>query len=274
VIVTTATLHCPADSSHGAMRFQFEKNGASVYRCARCGTFSADAAYDPSQYDLDNYYTARGDTAEILLAYFGDRWSYVARRLAGVIPPPATLLDVGAGSGGFVRVCRRAGYAATGVDPSEQAVAFAREKMDVEIERGTAADYSGRSFDAVVAMNVIEHVPDPGGFLAEIIACARPAGIVAVTTPNTRAYRRLLRGPARWDGIDPPHHLHVLSRRGLDCLFIGQGIRPLFVDSVSTTLSPLRQLGPIERIARPVLFHGLRLAGIGSDLLFVGRVDP
>ena len=90
------------------------------------------------------------------------------------------LLDVGCGGGLLCEPLTRLGAEVTGIDASEENIAVARVHAE---ESGLAIDYrcaaaetlcaEGVSFDAVISMEVVEHVADVEGFLA---SCGRLVG--------------------------------------------------------------------------------------------------
>ena len=68
------------------------------------------------------------------------------RRLALLepyVPPPASLLDIGAGRGRFVAAARAAGYDARGVEPSDRGVTAARELGVPVVQSGIDAFDAG-----------------------------------------------------------------------------------------------------------------------------------
>src|SRR5690349_13476909 len=83
-------------------------------------------------------------------------------RLRRAVPPPARLLDAGAGRGRFVLAAARAGYAASGIEPSargaDAAAARGAAVRRVTIER---AGVEPGSLDVVTLWHVLEHVEDP-----------------------------------------------------------------------------------------------------------------
>jgi len=93
---------------------------------------------------------------------------------------------------------------------------------NLEKVRGDATElpFSDESFDAVVAFQVIEHVPRPDAVraLAEMRRVLRPGGNGFVTTPNARW--RLLPGQRPWN----PHHVHEYTSRDLVRLFEEAGV--------------------------------------------------
>lgn len=111
-------------------------------------------AYQRSQGRIayDGGYLAKVDAydgTEIGRAVNAGRCAMLARHL----PPKATLLDVGAGSGAFVRAARAAGFVASGWEVIPDAVARL-------LEAGAYAD-DPHVFDAVTLWDTIEHMDDP-----------------------------------------------------------------------------------------------------------------
>ncbi|MBX9701899.1 MAG: bifunctional 2-polyprenyl-6-hydroxyphenol methylase/3-demethylubiquinol 3-O-methyltransferase UbiG, partial [Acetobacteraceae bacterium] len=90
----------------------------------------------------------------------------------------------------------RAGAAVTGLDAAGEALAAGRAHaaaagLAIDYREGTVEDLvvageAGR-FDAVIALEVIEHVADRAGFCAGLAALARPGGVVALSTLNRTA---------------------------------------------------------------------------------------
>src|SRR5712675_1670268 len=102
-----------------------------------------------------------------------------------------SLLDIGCGGGLIAEPMARLGFAVTGVDADAAAIAAARCHAR---ETGLAIDYrlataeslaeGGTCFDAVLALEVIEHVADPAAFFASISALVRPGGAFVGATLN------------------------------------------------------------------------------------------
>jgi SAM-dependent methyltransferase len=121
--------------------------------------------------------------------------------------PGGVLLDVGCGTGQFVEAARKAGYRARGLDLSTAQLEVARRRFrDVEVQAGRVHDYAEGmppgSFDIVTAFQVLEHVADPLGFLADLRRLLRPDGYLAVGVPTWRVWRTF-----RDPDDAPPNHL-------------------------------------------------------------------
>jgi ubiquinone/menaquinone biosynthesis C-methylase UbiE len=106
-------------------------------------------------------------------------WWYVGRRriIQSLVEPICTtlnkpqprILDVGCGTGANLKMLRAHG-SAEGVDISEQAVEFCRERGLDSVKLGAAEElpYEDESFDLVTALDVIEHLDDDVAGLREM----------------------------------------------------------------------------------------------------------
>ena len=163
-----------------------------------------------------------------LAAHFG-RDPRAPRPFAGL-----SLLDVGCGGGLISEPMARLGFAVTGIDVTEKNIAVARLHA---AESGLAIDYradsvealaaAGARFDAVLNLEVVEHVADLDGFLAASLAVLKPEGTMIVATLNrtARAYalaivgaeyvlRWLPRGTHDWRKFVKPSELAAALRKG------------------------------------------------------------
>jgi 2-polyprenyl-6-hydroxyphenyl methylase/3-demethylubiquinone-9 3-methyltransferase len=100
-----------------------------------------------------------------------------------------TLLDIGSGGGLLTEPMARLGALATGVDATPRNVEVARLHAE---ETGTSVTYlncaaedlvaQGKSFDIVLAMEIIEHVADVDAFLDACARLMKPGGILFLAT--------------------------------------------------------------------------------------------
>ena len=102
-----------------------------------------------------------------------------------------TVLDIGCGGGILPEPIARMGATVTGVDPAAEniavAVAHATEQgLSIEYVHGLAEDIvaEGRTFDVVLAMEVVEHVPDVGAFVDIAASLTRAGGMFGGSTLN------------------------------------------------------------------------------------------
>jgi SAM-dependent methyltransferase len=180
-------------------------------------------------------------------------------RLAMLPPPPARLLDAGAGRGRFVAAARRAGFDAHGIEPSPRGVAAAREAYGVELHAATLADARlDGAFDVVTLWHVLEHLDDPGAALEKVKTLLPPGGTVLVGVPNLDSVQARI-ADDRWFHLDLDRHRVHFTARGLDALLRRHGFTPVRTTHVLLEHNPLGlwlSLLPTRTPAYP--FHALR----------------
>ena len=153
-------------------------------------------------------------------------------RVADDLPVPSKVLEVGCGTGRFVKILARRGHHVSGVDPSAAMIEQARQKVDgltnvaFDQGEGAALPFGDRQFDFVYAIRVVHETESREyafRMIRELIRVTRPGGRLLVEFPNR--------------------------------------LRPLWW-SKGTTLS----LGDLENL---VAEHGnLRIVGVGGVLFF------
>jgi 2-polyprenyl-6-hydroxyphenyl methylase/3-demethylubiquinone-9 3-methyltransferase len=148
-----------------------------------------------------------------------------------------TLLDIGCGGGLVAEPMSRLGFAVTAVDADDQAIAVARAhaeatglSIDYRIATAESVAGAGQRFDAVLALEIIEHVADPAVFLGSVGALVRPGGAFIGATLNRtpRSFAAAIigaeyvlgwlpRGTHDWRKFMRPSELVLgLRRNGLD----------------------------------------------------------
>jgi len=131
------------------------------------------------------------------------------------------VLDLGCGVGEFTAALAEHGAFVTGCDVAETALALAgRRHPGIEfVLTGEELPFADESFDVVWAGEVLEHVQDGLGLLAEVRRVLRPGGRLLLSTPDHGPLRRLWLGfsaPAFDRHFDPrSDHVRFFTARTL-----------------------------------------------------------
>lgn len=203
--MATVEVPCPLCGRDGE-GFHVE-SGWPLLRCPSCTFLYVSPRPDgPS---LRRHYRDYLPTSEEEIAGWDRMMAGIHRRVVGHLRArvgEGRVLDVGCGFGFLLRDLGEAGFGVEGIDISPTALGHCREVLRLPVREGTLeeVDLEDASFDAVTALYIIEHVPDPLAFLREVRRVLRPGGLLLLRWPHTAPITALLRP----FGIDL--HLHDL----------------------------------------------------------------
>jgi len=158
------------------------------------------------------------------------------------------ILDIGFGTGAMLTFLARYG-AVIGMDMSAEAIRFARTRCDRPMLLGdiTKVPLADETLDLVTAFDIVEHVDDEKGALAELARVCKPGGHVLLTVP---AFQFL------WGNQDVVSHHKRRYRLGqLQQSVEGAGLRIVTLSYFNSLLFPIVAA---VRVAR-------RLRGESSD---------
>jgi 2-polyprenyl-6-hydroxyphenyl methylase/3-demethylubiquinone-9 3-methyltransferase len=159
-------------------------------------------------------------------------WPRVFQELA-TLPVGSQILDAGCGNGTFAKELVVRHFNVCGVDLEESGVAIARAlcpecRFEVFSLYDDVGACFGHHFDAVVSLEVVEHLYDPRAFVARVFECLRPGGTFIVSTPYHGYLKNLLIAAVGkfdrhvsplWDG----GHIKFWSRKTLTALLKEKG---------------------------------------------------
>lgn len=139
--------------------------------------------------------------------------------------PPANVLELGCGHGGFVALLRRVGFDAVGLELSPWVVEFARHTFGVPMLLGPVEEQpiEHGSLDVIALMDVLEHLPDPLSTMQRCVSLLKPGGIMVIQTPcypQDKSYEQMLEERnAFLEMLQEDEHLYLFSENAIRQLF-------------------------------------------------------
>ena len=156
------------------------------------------------------------------------------------------ILDVGAGTGSYLKAAKEEGWEEFGVELSSFATEFARKKFGLEIFNGKLEDarFPDGFFDVVIMIHTIEHIPDPANCLREIHRILKKDGIIYLSTPNFDSFNAR-RFKEKWWALKPEYHLYFFSPKTLGAMLKKCNFKIIKIDTSNPimTTESLRKIG-------------------------------
>jgi 2-polyprenyl-6-hydroxyphenyl methylase/3-demethylubiquinone-9 3-methyltransferase len=165
----------------------------------------------------ESWYRAEDDPVALLRAESRLRNPWIAARITQAFQGKnCDILDVGCGGGFLSNYLGGLGHRVVGLDASPDALAVAAQhdpSKRVRYQHGNALDlpFANASFDAVCALDFLEHVENPERVIAEAARVLRPSGLFFFHTFNRSflAWLVVIKG-VEWFVRNTPRNLHVL----------------------------------------------------------------
>jgi SAM-dependent methyltransferase len=254
---------CIACGSHkitnnGRIEGYIQESFFDVYSCTDCKTkWSSPHSVDTVVYDY--IYGNKNDTpgyiryaqyAEDVTSYWSPL-SYLAKQepaYAGVavsLPKRGKILEVGCGLGYFTYALAKSGYDAVGIDVSKEAIEDATKQYGPYFSHEDFFNFKvaeADKFDAILMIELIEHVDDPAKYLAHAKTLLKKSGALIVTTPNRSWYP----DSVLWASDLPPVHLTWFSENGMTALASSLGYSVKFAPYTKFNLLYGSVLGPVS----------------------------
>ncbi|RFN60450.1 class I SAM-dependent methyltransferase [Marixanthomonas ophiurae] len=148
-----------------------------------------------------------------------------------------SVLDIGAGTGEFLKVASEKGWEIYGAEPNEKARLISEKKGIDLIE--IFNDYSNQKFDVITLWHVLEHLPNLHESIKEIENLLKPGGTLLIAVPNYKSFDAKFYKDF-WAAYDVPRHLWHFSKESMVELFSEtttvQKIKPMIFDSFYVSL--------------------------------------
>jgi SAM-dependent methyltransferase len=241
---------------------------ADIVRCERCGHMQLERM--PTDAELGEAY-GQAASDDYIEEEAGQRAT--ARMALDAIERftggPGAILDLGCWVGFLLAEARDRGWRTLGVEPSEFASRYARDRNGVQVLTADLLDapVPEGEWDAVVLGDVIEHLPRPGDALDRIARLLRPGGVVYMALPDAGSRVARLMGPRWWSVL--PTHVQYFTRESIATLLRRHGYEPLVVRTAPKAFTVRYYLDRIGGYSRPLaggLVRGASAVGVADRI--------
>ena len=151
------------------------------------------------------------------------------------------LLDVGCGTGDFLRAAQEKQWTVFGIEPNEKARSIANQKTgDVIFDSDHLFKFDKSQFDVITLWHVLEHLPDLEKQLQQLNGLLKPGGVLLIAVPNYKSYDAE-HYQKFWAAFDVPRHLWHFDNTSIKCLadhfkFKLLKIKPMWFDAFYVSL--------------------------------------
>jgi 2-polyprenyl-3-methyl-5-hydroxy-6-metoxy-1,4-benzoquinol methylase len=179
----------------------------TIAECSGCGvlrTLPELSEAELARYYPDEYWGAPEPSQSWIRSSQSEKTAFLSRcGLAG-----GRILDVGCGSGFFLRALDSAKWERFGIEPGEAAAREAERFLGTgHVIAGSLIEsgFTGSTFDVITLWSALEHANEPRANLREAKRLIKPGGSLIIQVPNAASYQaRFFRGD--WFALDAPRH--------------------------------------------------------------------
>ena len=203
-----------------------------IYECLKCGLLFTEPRPKPE--DIGNYYQS-----EEYYSHQENKTGFVPRvyetvkkvnirhkaKIATEDKPIGKMLEIGCGVGDFLQEMEQQGWDCTGIEPSDEAKAIAKNKVKAQLLLpNKISQLPDKSFDLITMWHVLEHVDNLKEEIYHLQRLLKEGGRLVLALPNFKSddakyYKEY------WAAYDVPRHLNHFCRESISSIFKNSGLK-------------------------------------------------
>ncbi len=138
-----------------------------------------------------------------------------------------SILDIGSGTGFFLKHMKDHGWKVKAIEPSEEGRAFCKREFSIDAQKpGELFKMEDRSFDAISMWHVLEHVEDMNGYMKKIFSLLKNDGKAFIALPNHLSLDAAMYKD-KWAAWDVPRHLWHFTPKTFESLALKHNFKLL-----------------------------------------------
>lgn len=195
-------------------------------------------------YESENYISHSNTSKDLISKLYQIARKGAIRKKHALVKSRVTgndWLDIGCGTGDFMRYCKYTGLNIKGIEPSEKARSFAIQEYGLTIyDEAKIYEFKKESFNAISMWHVLEHVYPLQERVQKIINLLKPGGKAFIAVPNCASLDAKIY-KEHWAAYDVPRHLYHFRQDQMKQLWKTNGaeleeILPMKLDSYYVSL--------------------------------------
>lgn len=135
-------------------------------------------------------------------------------RLINDLAPKSNLLDIGCGTGYFLKTCKDNGWNVEGTEPDPQARKLAEEITGRKIHSSVFEIEQEKRFDIITLWHVVEHIHKLNETFTKISELLKEKGRVVIAVPNPESWDAI-HYHQYWAAYDVPRHLYHFTQQSM-----------------------------------------------------------
>ena len=197
-----------------------------IHECLKCGLLFTEPRPDASSigkyYQSEEYYSHQENKSGFIPKIYESVKKVNLRhkrKLATKGLKVGTMLEIGCGVGDFLHEMEQKGWNCTGIEPSEEAKAIAKNRVKANIlNPEELTSLKDESFDLITMWHVLEHVDNLKDEVMHLQRLLKKGGRLVLALPNFKSadaehYREY------WAAYDVPRHLNHFCRESINNIF-------------------------------------------------------
>jgi 2-polyprenyl-3-methyl-5-hydroxy-6-metoxy-1,4-benzoquinol methylase len=268
---------CPVCASSNS-KYLFQIQQGQLIECDNCHLVYYTP--QPSPQELENFYNSedyRNEFSESLMSgteFASNRYLQFEKALKKYTPKVLTqssrkLLDIGCGTGDFLKVAQQHSWQVAGTEISSLASAKANKLLGQScvipgdiLSLDLPSDY----YDVVTLYHVIEHLLQPNDLIQKVYKVLKPGGIFFLETPNIAGFGARLKGK-EWSQIKPPEHIIYFKSTSLKfCLQLANFTTNFIFTASPSVIESTQNMSGVKRVIINALYQFFPIINMGALL--------